>query len=74
MVESIVKTRTVSKYYVCVFMYNTDEYIPYTQTHTDLNVLRKYNKILKNLPRPPCCGIFHNHNFCDFSKFTKIIS
>lgn len=74
MVESIVKTRTVSKFSEFVCMYCTDVHITYTQTHTDFECIKKYNKILKNLPRPPCCGIFHNHNFCDFSKFTKIIS
>lgn len=26
-----------------------------------------------NLPRPTCCGVFHDHNFCYFTKFTKVI-
>lgn len=26
------------------------------------------------LPRPPGCWIFHDHDFCDFAKFTEIVS
>lgn len=28
----------------------------------------------QNIPRPPRRGIFHNHNFCDFAEFAKVVS